>query len=79
LVSVEAQIAVDRLVISVTDNGPGFRTEAPDAPGRPASRNGYGLANIRRRLQGYFGDRGRLVIRRDEANGLTVVSVEMPS
>jgi anti-sigma regulatory factor (Ser/Thr protein kinase) len=79
VVSVDAQIIDDRLVISVTDNGPGFKPDASGANEGLSSRNGYGLANIRRRLRGYFGDAGALVIRRDEANGLTVVSVEMPS
>jgi hypothetical protein len=79
VVSVAARVANDRLVISVTDNGPGFKAEALGATERVASRNGYGLANVRRRLHGYFGDAAALVIRRDEANGLTVVSVEMPA
>ena len=40
--------------------------------------DGYGLRNIRERLQGYFGDAARLSVGRDGALGLTVVSVEMP-
>jgi hypothetical protein len=79
IVSVDAQVADDRLVISVTDNGPGFKTGTPGVEQPLTPRNGYGLANIRRRLHGYFGDAGALIIRRDEAKGLTVVSVEMPS
>jgi signal transduction histidine kinase len=78
IVRVDAQVENDRLVISVTDNGPGFTNEAAAATERGASRSGYGLANIRRRLRGYFGDDAALVIRRDEVNGLTIVSVEMP-
>ena len=57
---------------------PGFTGDALVATERMASRNGYGLANIRRRLQGYFGDHAALVIERDEAAGLTMVSVELP-
>ena len=53
--------------------------------GQPASapnasdRGGYGLANIRERLRGYFGDRAALTIGRDQARGLTTVSIEMPA
>jgi len=78
MVSVAAHVDKDRLVISVTDNGPGFTSDALAATERVSSRNGYGLANIRRRLRGYFGDDAALIIRRDEGDGLTVVSVEMP-
>ena len=78
IVSVEARVAGDRLVICVSDNGPGFTADALVATERMASRNGYGLANIRRRLQGYFGEHAALVIERDEAEGLTMVSVQMP-
>jgi signal transduction histidine kinase len=78
IVSVAAHVEKDRLVISVTDNGPGFTSDALAATERVSSRNGYGLANIRRRLRGYFGDDAVLIIRRDEGDGLTVVSVEMP-
>ena len=78
MVSVAAHVEKDRLVISVTDNGPGFTSDALAATERVSSRNGYGLANIRRRLRGYFGDDAALIIRRDEGDGLTVVSVEMP-
>jgi sensor histidine kinase YesM len=79
VVAVEAHLTNHRLVVSVTDNGPGFKTEPLGETERLASRNGYGLANIRRRLHGYFGDSGALIIRRDDAKGLTIVSVEMPS
>jgi signal transduction histidine kinase len=78
IVGVDAQVRNDRLVVSVTDNGPGFTPEALSATDRPAPGGGYGLANIRHRLCGYFGDRARVQIGRDAVRGLTVVSVEMP-
>ena len=39
---------------------------------------GYGLRNIRERLQGHFGDAASLNIERDTRLGMTVVTVEMP-
>src|SRR5207247_1816575 len=67
----------DRIVVSVIDTGPGFID--PATP-RTASRRGggYGLVNVRQRLEGYFGDAARLSIDRDEARGLTIVSVSLP-
>ncbi len=80
-VTVDARERSGRLVMSVTDNGPGFREEdqAPFdvAPGRPSrARGGYGLVNIRQRLEGYFGPDAVLSVAR--MDGLTVVSVELP-
>ena len=42
------------------------------------ARGGYGLVNIRQRLEGYFGSDGALTIDRDAGRGLTVVSVSLP-
>jgi sensor histidine kinase YesM len=44
----------------------------------PSRDGGYGLRNVRERLQGHFGDAARLIIERDEARGMTVASLEMP-
>ena len=86
-----------RLVVSVTDNGPGFSSpfDSPEralAQGRPANspdpalaqgrpepgrtRGGYGLVNIRQRLEGYFGPQATMSVERSD--GLTVVSVALP-
>ena len=78
VVGVDARIADGRLVIAVTDNGPGFTPAALTATGGATPGSGYGLANIRHRLRGYFGDAAALVIERDQSRGLTVVSVAMP-
>lgn len=79
VVGVDARATGDRLDIAVTDNGPGF-TASAEAKTRPGSRSssGYGLANIRKRLDGYFGADGVLSIDRDGERGLTIVSVSMP-
>ena len=78
VVAVEARLAQGGLLISVTDNGPGFTDEALSTTAALSSAGGYGLANIRHRLRGYFGDRAALIIERDQPRGLTVVSVQMP-
>jgi len=75
-IEVDVETSQSRLWIEVRDNGPGFEESALrtfHAPG-----DGHGLRNIRERLRGYFGDGARLDARRDQALGLTVVSVEMP-
>ena len=83
-VTVAAREDCERLRVSVTDNGPGFSDAEPfDSPqGAPAqgtpghARGGYGLVNIRQRLEGYFGSEATLSVER--TNGLTVVSVLLP-
>jgi len=55
-------------VLSVRDNGPGFRTE---------SVSGVGLANIRTRLQTLFGDEGQLEVVRVDAGG-TIATIRLP-
>jgi GAF domain-containing protein len=74
-VHVRARRDHETLVVSVTDNGPGFA----DGEAAPSGRgSGYGLANIRQRLDGYFGSQGRLESRRDDDEGKTIVSVSLP-
>ena len=76
VVEVRATALGGTLHVEVRDNGPGFRAGAL-APGR--SRNGgYGLRNVRERLQGHFGEAAALKIERDAELGMTVVSLEMP-
>ena len=74
-VEVTARVESGQLIVSVGDNGPGFQEDAA-APSR--TRGGYGLVNIRQRLEGYFGSDGALTIDRDAGRGLTVVSVSLP-
>ena len=73
-VVVRASADGDRLVVAVADNGTGFA--ASDLPAAPGARGGYGLLNVRQRLDGYFGERAALsVVRRD---AMTIVSVTLP-
>jgi anti-sigma regulatory factor (Ser/Thr protein kinase) len=81
-VVVTAREESGHLVMSVADNGPGFPHDSPfDSPG-PAlaqgrrTRGGYGLVNIRQRLEGYFGSEARLSVERSD--GVTIVSVALP-
>ncbi len=78
VVEVDARRDGDRIIVSVIDNGPGF--DQPPSSRHAASRRegGYGLANIRQRLEGYFGPSATLSIDRDAGRGLTVVSIDLP-
>jgi signal transduction histidine kinase len=73
-VIVDAHSKDGRLVVSVADNGPGF--DARDLPAAPRARGGYGLVNVRQRLEGYFADAATLSVTRSD--GMTVVSVSLP-
>jgi signal transduction histidine kinase len=73
-VIVDAHTENGRLVVSVADNGPGF--DGRDLPVAPRARGGYGLVNVRQRLEGYFADGAALSVNRKE--GMTVVSVSLP-
>jgi signal transduction histidine kinase len=77
-VVVTAREESGQLVMSVADNGPGFSLDSRDNPlaqGRRAG-GGYGLVNIRQRLEGYFGSEAALSVKR--ADGVTIVSVALP-
>jgi signal transduction histidine kinase len=58
---------------------PEGREQLPEAggQGRPKT-GGYGLSNVRQRLEGYFGDAAALTIERDGDRGRTIVSVSLP-
>lgn len=76
LVEVNAEVSASGLHIAVGDNGPGFPAVAARA--FPPDNGGYGLRNIRERLQGHFGQTASLTIDRDAALGMTVVRVRLP-
>jgi two-component system, sensor histidine kinase YesM len=75
VVIVRAREESGRLVVSVVDNGSGFSEDAA-APAR--TRGGYGLINIRQRLEGYFESNAALTVDRDQGAGMTTVSVTLP-
>lgn len=75
-VGIRAETDGGSLIVSVTDNGPGFGSE-PSVPTRRSG--GYGLVNIRERLRGYFSDAAALSVERDTVRGETVVSLTLPA
>ena len=76
IVEVRAALEGETLRVEVRDNGPGFAPAAAQA--RRSRDGGYGLRNVRERLQTHFDGAASLKIGRDEARGMTVVAVEMP-
>lgn len=56
-----------RLVLTVTDNGPGLATDKPEAP-----REGIGLSNTRARLQHLYGECQSLELMNQREGGLQV-------
>ncbi len=76
MVIVRAREESGTLVVSVADNGPGFREARSARAG--AHAGGYGLVNVRQRLEGYFQSNAALTVDRDVAAGMTTVSVSLP-
>jgi len=70
----------DRVVVSVSDNGPGFKgvIGANSLP-ESTSGSGYGLRNIQERLCAHYGAAAAMQFQRDDAAGTTVVSFEIPA
>jgi signal transduction histidine kinase len=71
-VSVAARVAGERLLLSVRDDGPG-----PDGNGRAAGM-GAGLANVKERPAGMYGDRHSLETSSDPQRG-TEVRLSIPA
>lgn len=68
-IEVSASAAANQLLLSVRDDGPGYREEQAEG--------GVGLANVRARLQTLFDRAGGLELRRGESGG-TIATVRMP-
>ena len=69
-VSIVAHRGGSALVLTVADNGEGFRAK------RTAASGGIGLANLRARLATLYGDAARLVI--EDAHPGTRATIELP-
>jgi len=78
IVTVSAVCENQTLRIDVLDNGPGFQLDDTVVSRADGKQGGYGLKNVRQRLQGYFGEAGKLEVSRDERTGHTRVSISMP-
>jgi len=70
-VRIEARHETGRLVIEVCDSGAGLQA-SPDAKGQ-----GLGLANVRDRLAGLYGDAGRLSVQQRAEGGVNA-RIELP-
>jgi signal transduction histidine kinase len=78
-IDVDAVFDSGSVEIRVADNGPGFRS-GPETPSEgPGDASGFGLRNIRERLQGHFGERASLEITRQEGRRGAVVRVRIPA
>ena len=77
-VGVHALRAADRLRVQVEDDGPGFADVIASGAPEPDKDSGYGLHNVRRRLEAYYGDLASLDAHRDVSRGMTLVSITLP-
>lgn len=71
-VSIQTEVSVDRLVVTVTDDGVGIESQTD---GRKAE--GLGIGHTRARLEQLYGDRARLDITPNKSGG-TIVTISMP-
>jgi signal transduction histidine kinase len=78
VVQIRASIRSGRLVIEVADNGEGFSAAPEPSLLEDRRGTGFGLKSVQERLRGYFGSEAQFNVRRDNANSLTIVSLEMP-
>lgn len=78
VLTISARLNAGRVLVAVTDNGPGFNG-APTRESLPrSSTGGYGLKNVEERLCAYFGPEAQLRFMRDADDLNTVVSFEVP-
>jgi signal transduction histidine kinase len=76
VIEIEASVSASEICIVVRDNGPGFPAGAMQS--LPPGSGGYGLRNIRERLEGHFGGAATLNVERDSAVGMTAVTLRIP-
>jgi two-component sensor histidine kinase len=69
-IDITARVENSRLSVTVRDTGKGFGAST-------TSGGGVGLANVRERLQGLFGEAGKLVIEENSPHGVAA-TIEIP-
>jgi two-component system LytT family sensor kinase len=69
-ISVAAHVDGDRLILRVSDDGPGSAT--------PSARPGTGLSSLRRRLDAHYGDRAQMIVDSAPSRGFSV-TVALPA
>ncbi len=77
-IDIEASAADGRLVLAVTDNGPGPQSTPEAAAFARKAGEQFGLRSVRDRLLGHFGADARFTLERDETRGVTVARLELP-
>jgi two-component system, LytTR family, sensor kinase len=75
-ISINAQVRDKRLILRVTDDGPGVAELVGETDGSEFSQ-GVGISNIRNRLQEIYGEQHKLIFNNAKSGGLTV-TVEIP-
>jgi signal transduction histidine kinase len=78
LLTISAHLNAGKVLVTVTDNGPGFNAAQKGESLPPSSTGGYGLKNVDERLCAYFGSEAQLRFRRDADDANTVVSFQVP-
>jgi signal transduction histidine kinase len=72
-IALDARVVGDRLIVSLADTGPGLN----DAPPKPNSSSGVGLANIRDRLAQAYGSDHRFELGPNQPHGV-IVTIDIP-
>jgi hypothetical protein len=67
-ITIRARANGDRLRVEISDTGTGLHEDGPA---------GFGLSNVRERLQSLYGDRGRLILEENRPSGLKAI-IEVP-
>lgn len=67
-VTIRARVNGDRLRVEITDTGTGLHEDGAA---------GFGLSNVRERLQSLYSDRGRLILEENRPSGLKAI-IEVP-
>ena len=78
VVTISARLLGDKVLVAVTDTGPGFNGMRVAGLLPKCSSGGYGLKNVEERLCAHFGPESQLRFTRDAADKATVVSFEVP-
>ncbi|MCM3257556.1 sensor histidine kinase [Paenibacillus lautus] len=76
LILIKGSVRSGRLQLSVSDDGPGMREEASRS--EPYRGSGYGLHNIRKRLEYYFNEADGFRLHSVQGTG-TTVSIDVPA
>lgn len=66
MIRITASRAAETLTLRITDDGPGL------APGWQGSTTGIGIANVRTRLQSFYGDASTLDLHNQPTGGVEV-------